>query len=201
MSSIVRDYYNAKVEEEWKRLTLPMCAIEYASTLRLIERYFPPRGHVVDIGSGPGRYALELRKRGHAVTLVEPAEKALAFAQEQFEREQLQAENFIAADARDLVDLDAGVFDAALLLGPLIHIPERAEACPRAGGVDACAQTWGCCDRLLPELLGADPHWCDGLSASLSGSELPTCHARGDRLSGATLGVHYLLLVHTSGGA
>jgi len=127
MSSIVRDYYNAKVGEEWKRLTLPMCAIEYASTLRLIERYFPPRGHVVDIGSGPGRYALELRKRGYAVTLVEPAEKALAFAREQFEGAQLQAESFIAADARDLVALDAGVFDAALLLGPLIHIPERPE--------------------------------------------------------------------------
>jgi ubiquinone/menaquinone biosynthesis C-methylase UbiE len=112
---------------EWERLTLPLCAIEFASTLRLIERYFPADGHVVDIGSGPGRYALELRKRGYAVTLVEPAEKELAFARTQFEQAQLQAENFIVAEACDLADLDASVFDAALMLGPLIHLVERSD--------------------------------------------------------------------------
>lgn len=127
MGSVVRDYYNTNVKKEWERLTLPLCAIELASTLRLIERYFPPYGHVGDIGSGPGRYALELRKRGYAVTLVELAEKELAFAREQFERAQFQAENYIAADARDLSRLKTESFDAALLLGPLIHIIERSE--------------------------------------------------------------------------
>jgi S-adenosylmethionine-dependent methyltransferase len=131
MNSIVREFYNANVETEWARLTLPLCAIEFASTLRLIERYFPASGHVGDIGSGPGRYALELCRRGYAVTLVELAEKELAFAKERFEQAHLQAETFIAADARDLTDLNADLFDAALLLGPLIHIiekPERARA-------------------------------------------------------------------------
>jgi S-adenosylmethionine-dependent methyltransferase len=131
MSSVVRDFYNANVEMEWARLTQPLCAIEFASTLRLIDRYFPPSGYVGDIGSGPGRYALELCKRGYAVTLVDLAEKELAFAREQFERAHLQAEDFISADARDLVGVGANVFDAALLLGPLIHItekPERAKA-------------------------------------------------------------------------
>ena len=56
MSNIVRDYYNDNVQKEWERLTLPLGAIEFASTLRLIEHYFPPTGHVADIGSGPGRY-------------------------------------------------------------------------------------------------------------------------------------------------
>lgn len=127
MRSSVTDYYNANVETEWKRLTLPLCAIEFASTLNLIARYFPPQGHVVDIGCGPGRYALELRRRGYSITLVEPAEKELAFAEEQFAQAQLRAERFVAADARNLEGLRAGMFDAALMLGPLIHIVERTE--------------------------------------------------------------------------
>ena len=131
MSNIVRDYYNDNVQKEWERLTLPLGAIEFASTLRLIEHYFPPTGHVADIGSGPGRYSVELCKLGYAVTLVDPAEKQLAFAKEQFEQAKLQAQDFIVADARDLAVLASQAFDAALFLGPLIHLtegPERAKA-------------------------------------------------------------------------
>ncbi len=64
MSDIVRDYYNDNVQKEWERLTTPLGAIEFASTLRLIKIYFPPMGHVADIGSGPGRYSVELCKLG-----------------------------------------------------------------------------------------------------------------------------------------
>jgi S-adenosylmethionine-dependent methyltransferase len=127
VNHIVQDYYNANVKKEWERLTLPLCAIEFASTLRLIDRYFPPNGHVADIGSGPGRYSLELCKRGYAVTLIEPAEQALAFAREQLAQAQLQAETYLIADARDLAGLAADTFDAALLLGPLLHLIEPAE--------------------------------------------------------------------------
>jgi ubiquinone/menaquinone biosynthesis C-methylase UbiE len=127
MNNIIRDFYNLNVSMEWERLTLPLCAIEFASTLRLIERYFPSGGHVGDIGSGPGRYALELRKWGYSVTLIEPAENELAFARTQFEQAQLQAENFIVADACDLAALDAALFDAVLMLGPLIHLIERSD--------------------------------------------------------------------------
>ena len=118
-------------EKEWERLTLPLGAIEFTSTLRLIEKYFPPIGHVADIGSGPGRYSLELCKLGYAVTLVDPTEKELTFAKEQFEQTKSQAQDFIIADARDLSELASQTFDAALFLSPLIHIieaPERAEA-------------------------------------------------------------------------
>jgi 2-polyprenyl-3-methyl-5-hydroxy-6-metoxy-1,4-benzoquinol methylase len=75
MNKDVTDYYNNHVEAEWQRLTKPMCAIEFASTLRMIDRYFPKSGCIADIGCGPGRYAIELRRRGYIVTLVEPAEK------------------------------------------------------------------------------------------------------------------------------
>ena len=127
MGNIVTDYYNDNFQKEWERLTLPMGAIEFASTLRLIEHYFPPIGQVADVGCGPGRYSLELCKLGYAVTLVDPAEKQLAFAKERFEQANLQSQDFIVADARDLAVLESQAFDAALFLGPLIHITERPE--------------------------------------------------------------------------
>lgn len=53
------------------RLDLPGFRLELLSTVRLIEKHFPPAGKIADIGSGPGRYAVELLKRGYRVTLVE----------------------------------------------------------------------------------------------------------------------------------
>jgi S-adenosylmethionine-dependent methyltransferase len=127
MNSNVTDYYNNHVEAEWQRLTKPKCAIEFASTLHMIDRYFPKSGHIADIGCGPGRYAIELCKRGYAVTLVEPAEKELAFARGQFKMEGLRAEAFIEADARELGALKNETFDGALLLGPQYHLVNKAE--------------------------------------------------------------------------
>ena len=82
---------------------------------------------MADIGSGPGRYAVELCKLGHAVTLLDPAEKELAFAKEQFEQAKLTAQDFIVADARDLAVLASKAFDAVRFLGPLIHLTQGSE--------------------------------------------------------------------------
>ncbi len=130
MGDIVREFYNKNVASEWQRLETPLCDIEFASTLRLIDRYFPQQGHVCDIGSGPGRYAIELLRRGYSVTLFDLAEELLRFAQTQIEALGLQAEQFIHGDARDMSRLRTEAFDAALLMGPMYHIIEPAE---RAG--------------------------------------------------------------------
>ena len=127
MNSNVNDYYNNHVEVEWQRLTKPICAIEFASTLRMIDRYFPKSGNIADIGCGPGRYAIELCKRGYTVTLIEPAEKELEFARNQFKKEGLRAKAFIKADARELGKLKDETFDAALLFGSQYHLVDKAE--------------------------------------------------------------------------
>ena len=73
MQNIVTDYYNDNFQKEWERLTLPLGAIEFASTLRLIEHYFPPSGSVADVGSGPGSFPLgaySRRKASHMPALT-----------------------------------------------------------------------------------------------------------------------------------
>ena len=124
MSSSVRHFYNRDVEKEWLRLETPLPRVEFASTMRLIEAHFPGSGHVCDIGSGPGRYALELAKRGYRVSLVDLAEKSLDWARRAFEEAGLPAERFVPGDARDLDVFPDGSVDAALVLGPLYHITD-----------------------------------------------------------------------------
>jgi len=135
MSEPVREYYDHNVETEWGRLDSPLGRIELRSTLRLIDTYFPTGSRVCDLGSGPGRYSLELARRGDRVTLVELSEGLLQRARTAFAADQLQAERFIHGDARDLRELDAEGYDAALLLGPMYHVVEPAERLQLLRGV------------------------------------------------------------------
>ncbi len=125
MGSAVRDYYNAKAGQEHKRLDLPLCRVEFASTLRLIGKYFPTDGRVCDIGGATGRYTIELLRSGYSATLVDLSEEELQLAAAELRRSNLAADEIIDADARDLSMLPARSFDAALLMGPLYHILER----------------------------------------------------------------------------
>ena len=125
MSDIVRRYYNEQVQDEWKRLDNVYRRFELASTLRLIETYFPSGGRVADIGGGPGRYTVELLRRGFRTTLVDLSEKAAAFAERQLARLDLKPEDVFVADARCLSMLETASYDAALQLGPMYHLIDR----------------------------------------------------------------------------
>lgn len=127
MKNPVKDYYDRNARREWERLERPLSAIEFASTLRLIDKYFPARGRVCDIGSGPGRYALALAEKGYAVSLLDLSDENIALARAKFKEKNLPAEAFIVADARDLAGLASAAFDAALLLGPLYHVTDAGQ--------------------------------------------------------------------------
>lgn len=124
MSQIVRDYYNAHAESELNRLDLPPWRIEFNSTLYLIDKYFPKRGRICDIGGGPGRYTIELLRKGYSVTLFDLSEEEIRLAGIQLSKNGLAAEKLIVGDARDMSMLATETFDAALLLGPMYHIVE-----------------------------------------------------------------------------
>jgi S-adenosylmethionine-dependent methyltransferase len=126
MSNDVQSFYDSHSEQEWMRLVAPGCQIEYASTMRLIERYFPSSGRIADIGGGPGRYAVELARRGHAVTLADLSAEEIALARGKIAAAGVSAERFVVADARDLKELETAGFDAALLLGPMYHLTDTA---------------------------------------------------------------------------
>ena len=154
MSKHVRDYYDSAPEREWERLDTGPSRIEFASTLRLVEKYFPSSGAICDIGGGPGRYAIELARRGYRVTLFDLSGKLLERARLAFASEGIGAERFIRGNARDLDAFGDESFDAALLLGPLYHLIERDDRSralsemfrilrPGGRGIVAFLNSWG----------------------------------------------------------
>lgn len=150
----VRDFYNRTLEDEWNRLEAPLQRVEFLSTCRLIEAYFPVNGTVCDIGCGPGRYAIELARRGYRVSLVDVARHSLDRAQHELREAGYTAEGVTEASATALSMFADEAFDGALLLGPLYHLlasDERRQALLelkrilKPGGVAIVSylNTWG----------------------------------------------------------
>jgi SAM-dependent methyltransferase len=102
--------------------------LEGVRTRELLRRFLPaPPAVVVDVGGASGVYALELARDGFAVHLLDPypphVEAAAAASAAQPDAPLASA---IVGDARELPFGDA-VADAALLLGPLYHLPDAAD--------------------------------------------------------------------------
>jgi hypothetical protein len=61
----VRTRYASRAAEEWERLcSSPVRRIERLITSYCLGRYLPPTGLILDAGSGPGRYAIDLAGKG-----------------------------------------------------------------------------------------------------------------------------------------
>jgi S-adenosylmethionine-dependent methyltransferase len=77
--SNVEKYYDGAAELEWARLDRDR--VEFAVTLRALRDHLPPPpAAVLDVGGGPGRYAIELARCGYDVTLADISERELELA-------------------------------------------------------------------------------------------------------------------------
>ncbi len=104
-----------------------MGLLEFARTQEILRRELPPPPAVVlDVGGGPGAYALWLAREGYEVHLVDPVplhlEQARAASRSQPDH---PVTSFTVGDARSLNH--GGGADAVLLLGPLYHLTDRAD--------------------------------------------------------------------------
>lgn len=133
----VEAHYDKNAEREWERLDRHRT--EFALTCRLLTDYLPPPpAKIIDIGGGPGRYALYLIKRGYDVTLVDISAKSLDLAKAKALEQGVYLPSPLKADARQLPEDFSGQFDAVLLLGPLYHLIDpvaRQEAVREASRV------------------------------------------------------------------
>lgn len=109
------------ITDEAGRLDKPRGAVEFVRTMEIICRFLPPPpARILDIGGGPGRYALELQDAGYVVELVDALEAHVAQAKT------AGVKFATVGDARKLRFADATA-DTVLLLGPLYHLTDRRD--------------------------------------------------------------------------
>ncbi|MGA9347428.1 MAG: class I SAM-dependent methyltransferase, partial [Anaerolineae bacterium] len=125
-SEAIRTLYDQQPEREWERLERHRT--EFALTLRaLAEHLPPPPARVLDCGGGPGRYAIELARRGYDVTLFDLSTECLRLAQEKAAQAGVTLAGYEQGTATDLSRFPDDAFDALLLMGPLYHLLEEKD--------------------------------------------------------------------------
>ena len=118
----ILDYY-ARGEEDVRLREggAPAGRLEFWRTQDVLRRVLPAApARLLDVGGGSGVHAEWLARDGYEVELVDPVPLHV----EQASR--LSGVNARFGDARSLTDEDAA-YDAVLMLGPLYHLPERAD--------------------------------------------------------------------------
>jgi S-adenosylmethionine-dependent methyltransferase len=124
--SEIEEFYDGAVEREWLRLERHR--MEFAVTMRVLAEHLPaPPASILDVGSGPGRYAIALADCGYRVTLVDLSKKQLDLAREKAQQANVELSGYIYADARHIPQISDESHDAVLLMGPLYHLLTQEE--------------------------------------------------------------------------
>ena len=127
--ALVRDYYTGQVRKEWNRLVKDAYhRLEFETTLHFLEEHLPKKGLILDAGGGPGRYTIELARRGYEVVLLDMTPANLAFARLQIKRAKVQDKvtNIVEGSITDLSRFADNAFDAVVCSGgPLSHVLEK----------------------------------------------------------------------------
>ncbi|BBI31833.1 class I SAM-dependent methyltransferase [Cohnella abietis] len=108
--------------DEWGRLDRE--PIEFMVNLHHIQKNLPPKGRILDIGAGPGKYSIALSELGYEVNLADLTPKLVEMAKlKAREAGVLERFNgFHVVDARDMSSFKDEQFDACLMLGPMYHL-------------------------------------------------------------------------------
>jgi S-adenosylmethionine-dependent methyltransferase len=121
--SKIETYYDSGPEIEWRRLERHRT--EFAETMLALREYLPDApATILDIGGGPGRYAIALTQLRHAVTLLDLSQANLAFAQNKAQEAGVELAAYVYGNALDLSQFPSESYDAVLLMGPLYHLLE-----------------------------------------------------------------------------
>lgn len=126
-SERVRRYY-AQVPE-WERLESPSGQLEFGRACSLLSEYLPHRSRVLDLGGGPGRYAMELANFGHRIVLADLSKRLLTNARSTFAEAGIegQIDGIDEVDACDLGRYEDQEFDAVVAFGPFYHLLDAEE--------------------------------------------------------------------------
>lgn len=138
MTSTIAEVYDERPDFQWRRLDTFPC--EFHIHLAGLLDELPPSSRVLDVGAGPGRYAIELACAGHRVTVGDLSEAVLDLARQHVaeagfevggvaEEDKTQGgiDGILQLDACDLERFPDESFDAVVALGPFYHLGEAEQ--------------------------------------------------------------------------
>jgi SAM-dependent methyltransferase len=125
-----KEYYNSIGKKEWHRLAKdPYHKLEFEITMHFLREYLPKTGRILDAGGGPGRYSIELAKRGYDVVLLDISPTQLGIAKQKLaecdEDVRARVTTIAEGNVTDLSEFDDESFDSVICLGTLSHLIEE----------------------------------------------------------------------------
>ena len=122
-TAIIKEYYDSNPEAEWARLD--ECRLEFDINTHFLDGYIRPGDKLLDLGGGPGRYALHFAAKGCDVTLCDLSGGNVEFALSKAAELGLPL-RAMRGDAREIDSLTGETYDHILLMGPMYHILDEA---------------------------------------------------------------------------
>jgi 2-polyprenyl-3-methyl-5-hydroxy-6-metoxy-1,4-benzoquinol methylase len=119
----VRTYFDTLGEREWERLEATYQGrTSFAIHRRALESHVRAGMRVLDIGAGPGRFAIDLITHGATVTVADLSPVQLELARRRLEERGLagHVEGFHQLDVLDLRAFDDGSFDVVVCFGGVV---------------------------------------------------------------------------------
>jgi len=122
----IRQRYAGKAIQEWERLcSTPIRRIEYMITSHFLNRYLPKSGLILDAGSGPGRYTIDLGRKGYRVVMFDLLHEMLQLGQQKVAENNMQEKVMLVEGNIVTLPYQDNSFDAVICLGaPLSHITD-----------------------------------------------------------------------------
>ena len=118
-ASYVRTFYDAYGEFEWERLESAYGRLQAIIHTDFIEEYVRPGDRALDVGCGPGRFAIVMARLGATVTLVDISRKQLELARDRLREAGVldRAAGIIEGDVCHLGMLPDASFDVVVCYG------------------------------------------------------------------------------------
>lgn len=115
---VLTDFYENYDEDG--RLDSRYGMVEFATTLRYIEKYLRPGMRILEIGAATGRYSHHFARQGYCVDAVELVQHNIDIFKSNTRAD--ETVTVTQGNAKDLSFISDDTYDITLLLGPMYHL-------------------------------------------------------------------------------